>query len=278
MAAHTRIKAEIEAAGEALETARIHLDHTRITAPVSGRIGRSFVTPGALVTGNQPEALATIRRISPVYVDVAQSSAELLRMRQDLARGSLRQRAGSAVRVKLLLEDGSPYTRLTAGAGEERDRIEGELLFSDISVGQSTGMVSVRAKFDNPEEILLPGMYVRAIVEEGVADNVLLVPQKSVARDIRNRPQVFVLTRQNPAEKAGGDSLLGESEFFVAARQVTLERDYENAWLVSGELAPGDLLVLDGLQHVRPGMVVTGRNVAAPSGLAAQPLSSDQER
>ncbi|MDR1489577.1 MAG: efflux RND transporter periplasmic adaptor subunit [Desulfovibrio sp.] len=262
LAAYNRIRAHIEAAGEALETARINLSYTKVAAPVSGRIGRSFVTPGALVTQNQTSPLVTIQRISPVYVDVAQPSAELLRLRRDIAMGNLRNDPKNAGNVKLYLEDGTPYTRLPIKAGETPEWIEGEFLFSDITVEQSTGVVNIRAKFNNPEGILLPGMYVKAEIEEGILDNALLVPQKSVTRDLRNLPQVFVLTKRMEAGKAVESAALGEQEYYIEARGVTIERDYGNKWLVMDGLIPGELIAVDGLLHMRPGMVVSGKETA----------------
>jgi membrane fusion protein (multidrug efflux system) len=262
LAAYNRIRAHIEAAREALETARISLSYTKVSAPVSGRIGRSFVTPGALVTQNQTSPLATIQRISPVYVDVAQPSAELLRLRRDNAMGNLRSDQKSSGTVKLYLEDGTPYTRLPVKAGETPDWIEGEFLFSDITVEQSTGIVNIRAKFDNPEGILLSGMYIKAEIEEGILDNALLVPQKSVTRDLRNLPQVFVLTKQPEAGKSVENAAIGEHEYYIEARRVTIGRDYDNKWLVTDGLAPGELIAVDGLLHLRPGMMISGKEVA----------------
>jgi membrane fusion protein (multidrug efflux system) len=272
LAAYNRIKAHIEAAREALETARIRLSYTKVAAPVSGRIGRSFVTPGALVTQNQTRPLATIQQISPVYVDVAQPSAELLRLRRDIAMGNLRDGRENAGKVKLYLEDGIPYTRCPIKAGETPDWFEGELLFSDITVEQSAGVVTVRTRFNNPEGILLPGMYVKAEIEVGILNNALLVPQNSVTRDLRNLPQVFVLTKQPEAGKAVGKAALGEREYYIETRRVTIERDHDNKWLVTDGLAPGELIAVDGLLHVRPGMVVSGKEVAN----AATALDSDK--
>jgi membrane fusion protein (multidrug efflux system) len=262
LAAYNRIRSQIEAAREALESARINLSYTKVIAPVSGRIGRSFVTPGALVTQNQTSPLATIQQISSVYVDVSQPSAELLRLRRNIALGRLRDGREHSGKVKLYLEDGTPYTRFPVKTGEKPEWIEGEFLFSGITVETSTGAINIRAKFDNPERILLPGMYVKAEIEEGILDNALLVPQKSVTRDLRNLPQVFVLTKQPEAGKSVENAALGEQEYYIAARRVTIERDYDNKWLVTDGLAPGELIAVDGLLHVRPGMVVSGKEVA----------------
>ena len=169
-AAFKLAEADIEAGKAALETARINLAYTRITAPISGRIGRSTVTDGALVTANQPAALATIQQLSTMYVDVTQSSAELLHLKQNLASGLLKNSTTGQARVKLILEDGSAYS------------LSGTLKFSDVTVDQSTGSITLRAIFPNPKQILLPGMFVRAILEEGVNEQAILVPQRGVTR------------------------------------------------------------------------------------------------
>lgn len=275
VAAYARAKAEIDAASEALETARINLSYTKVSAPISGIIGRSFVTSGALVTQHQTSPLTTVQQISPVYVDVSQSSTELLRLRRDLAQGKLQNGEGSAAKVRLYLEDGTPYTRSLSDTGENPEWIEGELLFSDITVNQSTSVVNIRVKFDNPEGVLLPGTYVRAVIEEGTAENALLVPQKSVNRDLANRPQVHVLTKSNPDGEAQDARPLGEDEFYVTARPVNIDRDYDNKWLVSGNLDPGEFLVVDGLLHVQPGMVVSGKEVTNVTALASSQRETD---
>ena len=251
LAAYNQIKAEIAGYREALESASINLGYTQITAPVSGRIGRSFVTEGALVTQNQAQPLATIHQLSPVYVDVVQSSAHLIKIKQALSSGFLKKAGQDSALVRLRLEDGSLYLK----PGTE-DWLGGELLFSDVTVDESTGAVSLRAKFDNPEALLLPGMYVRAELTEGVRDQAVLIPQRSVFRDTRNRPQVFVLTPASNEPPASG-------LYEVAARGVTLDRAHEGRWLLAEGLSAGELLLVDGLQKVRPGQIVAGRSVDA---------------
>ncbi|MDL2279263.1 efflux RND transporter periplasmic adaptor subunit [Desulfovibrio sp. OttesenSCG-928-G11] len=261
VAAYNRLKAEIESFREALESASINLGYTKITAPLSGRIGRSAVTEGALVTQNQEHPLARIQLISPVYVDLTQSSSQLLRLRRALASGALTHGGADCARVRLYLEDGTPYVRKN-GSGQD-EWIEGVLLFSDITVDESTGTVFLRARFDNPEGILLPGMYVRAELIEGVLEKAVLVPQKSVGRDARNRPQIFVLT-----PFAGTQT--GDSDMFtVEARPVTIDRDYGHAWLIGAGLVPGELLVIDGINKVRSGQQVRG--VFAPDAVVRVP-------
>ncbi len=262
VAAHNQAKATVEAARQALETAKINLGYTKVTAPVSGRIGRSFVTPGALATQNQADPLATIQQLDRVYVDLTQSNTELLKLRRSLAAGRLRSSGPDSAKVKLLLEDGSPYTANLTGVenGGEPEWVEGTLLFSDVTIDQSTGAVALRAVFANPRNILLPGMYVRAVLEEGVRENALLVPQKTVMRDTRGEPYVYVLTR-DAGEGRGETRRLDGCEYYVARRSVTIDRDYRNNWLVTAGLAEGDLLLVDGQQKIRPGAVVVGRNL-----------------
>lgn len=257
VAAHNQAKAAVEAAKQALATAEINLGYTKVTAPVSGRIGRSFVTPGALVTQNQASPLATVQQLGKVYVDVTQSNTELLKLRRALTAGRLRSSGPDAAKVKLLLEDGTPYAanELAMENGDAPQWIEGALLFSDVTIDQSTGAVTLRATFDNPGNVLLPGMYVRAVLEEGVRENAVLVPQKSVMRDTRGMPYVYVLSRENSGE---GAQPLGNSEYYVARREVAIDRDYQNNWLVTSGLDAGELLLVDGVQKVRPGGVVIG--------------------
>ncbi|MDR0933702.1 MAG: efflux RND transporter periplasmic adaptor subunit, partial [Burkholderiaceae bacterium] len=196
VAARDQAVAAVDATAQAVETARINLEYTKVLSPVSGRISRSFVTPGALVTQNQPDPLSTVQQLTPVYVDVTQSSTELLKLRRELAAGQIQAGANRGAKIKLKLEDGSPYVRI-AGSGEagaEPEWVLGELQFSDVTIEQNTGVVSVRATFDNPDTILLPGMYVRAVIEEGVREGAIMAPQKAVMRDMKNRTLVYVLT------------------------------------------------------------------------------------
>ena len=246
VAAYNQVRAEIEAHRQALESAAINLGYTRITAPVTGRIGRSFVTEGALVTQNQTRPLATIQQLTPVYVDIIQPSIQLVNIKKAMSSGQLQSGGKDSARVRLSLEDGAPYQQ--PGSAEW---LEGELLFSDVTVDENTGAVSVRARFDNPEGLLLPGMYVRAQLVEGVVPEAILVPQRSVARDTRNLPQVFVLT---PLNKEGAAA----DHFAIAVRNVVIDRDHQGRWLVSDGLNRGDLLLVEGLQKVRPGQTVVG--------------------
>ena len=264
-AAWKHAEAAVESARQGLESARINLDYTTVTAPVSGVIGRSFVTPGALVTAHQPTPLATIQQFDKVYVDVPRSSADLLRWKRALERGEIKSAGQNAAKVRLLLDDGTPYARNDAaiGGGAAPDWIEGKLLFSDVSMDQSTGMVNLRVEMPNPYRALLPGMFVRAILEEGLRDNAILVPQRAVTYDQRGAPQVHVLTREAPAAAPGEEGqappALAKDEYYAVLRQVTVDRDYGFGWLISSGLAPGDLVVVDGFQKIIPGQPVRGQ-------------------
>ncbi len=221
-------EAEIAADQAALETARINLNYTKVTAPISGRIGKSVFTPGALVTAGQADALARVQQLDPVYVDVTQSTADVLRLRRDLASGRLQSAGANQAKVKLVMEDGTAYPQ------------EGSLQFSDITVDQTTGSITLRAVFPNPNHDLLPGMYVRAILEEGVNDQAILVPQQGVGRDPKGNPVAMVV----------------EADGTVGQRLLKTERTLGDQWLVSDGLKVGDRLIVDGLQYIRPGMPV----------------------
>lgn len=216
------------AAGRAsVKTARITRQYALVNAPVSGRIGRSVVTEGAYVQQAGATLMATIQQIDSVYVDIAQSSADLLQLRRDLAEHKL-ERAGGDARVRLMLEDGTLY-------GEP-----GTLQFADVTVDPGTGSVSLRALFPNPRGELLPGMFVRARIEEGVQQNAILVPQRGVTRDAKGQAIAMVVTADKKVERRA----------LVAARAV------DNAWLVTEGLVAGDQVIVDGLQKIRPGAEV----------------------
>ncbi|MDY0882789.1 efflux RND transporter periplasmic adaptor subunit [Dongia soli] len=242
-------EAEIEADKAALETARINLNYTKVTAPISGRIGKSVFTPGALVTAGQAEALARVQQLDPIYVDVTQSTADVLRLRRDLASGRLRSAAANQAKVKLVLEDGSSYDQ------------EGSLQFSDITVDQTTGSITLRAVFPNPHHELLPGMYVRAVLEEGVNDQAILVPQQAVSRDPKGNPIAMVVDANGTAGQ----------------RELKTERTVGDKWLVSEGLKPGDQLIVDGLQHIRPGAPVKPVDLSPSSEAAGQQPASQPQ-
>ena len=245
-------EAEIEQAKANLENARINLAYTRVTAPIAGRIGRSSVTTGSLVTASQPAPLATIQNLDTVYVDVTQSSSEMLRMKRALASGQLKSGGASQTRVKLILEDGTPYP------------LQGVMKFSDVTVDQSTGSVTVRTVFPNPKQVLLPGMYVRAVLEEGVVENGILVPQQGVSR--------------NPAGNA--TALVVGAEDKVEPRVLKVSRALGDKWLVEEGLKAGDRVIVEGIQKARPGTQVkpvafAGKASGAPPAAAAtQPATA----
>jgi membrane fusion protein, multidrug efflux system len=245
-------EAEVEAARANVESARINLAYTRVTAPISGRIGRSAVTTGSLVTANQAAPLATIQNLDTVYVDLTQSNADLLKLKQSFATGKVRAAGVSATRVKLILENGMPYP------------LEGSLKFSEVTVDPSTGSVTLRSVFPNPKQTLLPGMYVRAIIEQGVAQNGLLVPQRGVSRDTAGNATALVV---------GADSK-------VEQRILKVSRTIGENWLVDSGLKPGDRVIVEGLQKAKPGVPVkavafTGDSVQPPAaGMPAAPAAA----
>lgn len=226
-AAVTGTEAEIEGAEAVLETARINLSHTRVTAPISGRIGKSAVTTGALVTANQPAPLSTVQQLGTIYVDVTQSSANLLRLARNLEAGRLKKDGNRAV-VKLLLEDGTPYP------------LAGTLKFSDVTVEPGTGSVIIRTVFPNPKGVLLPGMYVHAVLEEGVSDRAILVPQRGVTRDPAGNATALVV---GAGEK-------------VESRILKVTRVIGDNWLVDEGLKAGDRVIVEGVQRAKPGTPV----------------------
>ncbi len=227
-AAVEQAKAEIEYWKTQVEAARINLGYTQVNAPISGRIGRSSVTDGALVTAYQAASLATIQQLDPIYVDVTQSSAELLRLKRNLETGQLSADGKNGRAVRILLEDGTPYP------------LEGKLQFRDVTVDPATGSYTVRIVVPNPEHLLLPGMFVRAVVQEGIAEQAILVPQQGVSRNPKGESIALVV------DEAGT----------VQQRILTLNRAIGDQWLVSSGLSAGDRVIVEGMLNVRPGAVV----------------------
>jgi membrane fusion protein (multidrug efflux system) len=238
VAASTSAEAAVAAARAALEAARIDLSYTQVRSPISGRIGRSLVTEGALVTRNQEQPLATVAQLDPIYVDVTQSSADLLRLQRDFAEGRLQRDANQNARVLLTLEDGTPYPQ--AGA----------LQFSEVTVDSTTGSVLLRAQFPNPDRVLLPGMFVRARLSSGSASEALLVPQAAVQRNGRGEPVVLVVDGENK----------------VSERVIQLGPTVGSEWLVTGGLAAGERVIVEGLQKARAGVTVTPAPASNASG------------
>jgi membrane fusion protein (multidrug efflux system) len=242
-AALRQAAADLKSAQAALDRARTILGYARIESPISGRIGKSSVTQGALVTANQAEPLATVQQLDPVYVDLTQSSAEWLGLRKELAAGRLD--GASHLPVTILLEDGSKYEH------------PGKLAFSEVSVDPTTGSFALRVIVPNPDHVLLPGMYVRAVVGTGVRQNALLVPQQGIARDAKGDTSAMVVDAEGKA----------------AVRSVRVSQAIGDKWLVEDGLAAGDQVIVEGLQKVRPGAAVkvTEAGNAPPAVASAAP-------
>lgn len=237
--------AAVVAAKAAVETARINLVYTKVTSPISGRIGKSSVTEGALVQNGQASALATVQQLDPIYVDVTQSSNDFLRLKQELANGSLKQENGKA-KVDLVTSDGIKFPQ------------SGTLEFSDVTVDQTTGSITLRAIFPNPDHTLLPGMFVRARLQEGTKPAALLVPQQGVTRTPRGDATVLVVGADNKVE----------------TRQIVASQAIGDKWLVTDGLKAGDRVVVSGLQKVRPGAQVKVQEITADN--KQQAASGDQ--
>lgn len=237
--------AAVVAAKAAVETARINLAYTKVTSPISGRIGKSSVTEGALVQNGQASALATVQQLAPIYVDVTQSSNDFLRLKQELANGSLKQENGKA-KVDLVTSDGIKFPQ------------SGTLEFSDVTVDQTTGSITLRAIFPNPDHTLLPGMFVRARLQEGTKPTALLVPQQGVTRTPRGDATVLVVGADNKVE----------------TRQIVANQAIGDKWLVTDGLKAGDRVVVSGLQKVRPGAQVKVQEITADN--KQQAASGDQ--
>jgi len=211
-----------------LETARINLGYTRVVSPIAGRIGRSSVTDGAIATAYQPAPLATIQQLDPIYVDVPQSTTELLRLQRRLEEKRMNRDGTNANQVDLILEDGAKYP------------LQGTLEFRDVSVDPTTASVILRMVFPNPNGVLLPGMFVRAVVKEGVNEQGILIPQQAVSRDAKGNPLALIVNASGKVEQ----------------RMLSLDRAVGSQWLVSSGLVPGDRVIAEGMQKVQPGAVV----------------------
>ncbi|MBA7930485.1 efflux RND transporter periplasmic adaptor subunit [Klebsiella sp. RHBSTW-00215] len=215
--------ADVIAAKAAVESARINLAYTKVTSPIGGRIGKSSVTEGALVTNGQADAMATVQQLDPIYVDVTESSNDFMRLKQE----SL-QHGSDTKSVQLIMENGQPYA------------LKGTLQFSDVTVDESTGSITLRAIFPNPQHSLLPGMFVRARIDEGVAPNAILVPQQGVTRTPRGDASVMIVNDKNQVE----------------SRQVATSQAIGDKWLITSGLKSGEKVIVSGLQKVRPGVTV----------------------
>lgn len=230
-ALYKEAQANVVVAKAAIHTAKINLVYTDVNAPISGRIGKSSVTAGALVTANQADTLAKIQQLDPINIDIAQSSAQLLRLKAKLKQGSLQ--AAENADVSLILEDGTHYDHI------------GSLQFSEVSVDENTGSVTLRAEFPNPEGVLLPGMYVRAVLNAGTDPQAIMVPQRAITRNTKGQAVAMLVNADNKVE----------------SRIITTAEVIDNQWRVVDGLATGDKLIVEGLQKIRPGAPVSAKEV-----------------
>jgi membrane fusion protein (multidrug efflux system) len=227
---------DVAVAQAALQAARINLGYTRITAPIAGRTSLSTVTPGALVTANQAGVLTTIAQIDPVYVDITQSSTDLLQLKRELAQGRFERVGDSAARITLQLEDGSTYPHA------------GRLQFTGVNVNPSTGTVTLRAVVPNPNGVLMPGMYVQTLLPTGVSSDALLLPQQAVTRDLAGKASVLLVNAEHKVER----------------RSIEVDRAIGNRWMVDTGVAPGDTVIVDGFQRIKVGDTVSPQPVQLP--------------
>ncbi len=248
-ATQSQTAAAVQAAQAAVESARINLAYTKVTSPISGRIGKSSVTEGALVQSAQTTALATVQQLDPIYVDVTQSSEDFIRLRDELKSGQLQQTNGKA-EVKLLTQDGKEYSQ------------SGTLEFSDVTVDETTGSITLRAVFPNPDHNLLPGMFVRARLDEGTNPNALLVPQQGITRTPTGQATAMVVGADNKVE----------------VRNVTADQAFGDKWLVTSGLKDGDRVITTGLQRVKPGAAVTPQEVSDDSAKEAPQSQAQSEQ
>jgi len=240
-ATYKQANAELLTAKAQLQSAQINLDYSHVSSPISGQISKSSVTVGALVSANQSTALATVTQLDPIYVDLTQSSNELTKLKKAIASGALTVDSTSQTDVELIMEDGSIYPH------------KGTLQFSEVTVDPSTGSVTLRAKFPNPEKLLLPGMYARASIIEGVKADAVLVPQRGVSRNSKGEPTAMVVSKDNKVE----------------SRVLTVDRTVGSNWLVTSGLADGDKLIVEGLQKIRPGAPVVASEVGSPAAASS---------
>jgi membrane fusion protein (multidrug efflux system) len=227
----------------AVETARINLIYTRVLSPITGHISRSLITEGALVTANQATAIANVQQLDPVYVDVTQPITTLLRLRKEAAAGLLKQNEAGKAQVRLRLEDGSDYAR------------PGTLEFSEVTVDEGTGSVTLRALIPNPERVLLPGMFVREVIQEGVREGAVMAPQQGISHDQKGQPNALVVGPDNTVE----------------LRTLVVDRAIGDQWLVTSGLKPGDRVIVEGIQSAKPGAKVAPEEFRPADEKKAQP-------
>lgn len=248
VASRKQATADVASARAAVEAAHINLVYTKVLSPISGRIGRSAVTEGALVTTAQSSALATVQQLDPIYVDVTQSSLDLLRLQRELASGRLQSNGPDQAVAHLILEDNSEYAET------------GKLLFSEVTVDSDTGSITLRAVFPNPQHRLLPGMFVHARLEEGANDQALLVPQQGVTRNQRGEPTALIV---------GSDDK-------VELRTLQIGPAIDDKWLVVDGLKSGDRVIVEGSQKVRPGVQVRAAAVGNGQGQQGATVPAQQ--
>ncbi|MCE0523998.1 MAG: efflux RND transporter periplasmic adaptor subunit [Methylacidiphilales bacterium] len=241
VAADLQAQADIDSGQAAVETAHINLVYTKVLSPITGRTGIS-VTEGALVTANQTTPLVTVQQLDPIYVDIPEAMSLMLRLRRELASGQIKSSGDNQVQVTLTLEDGSTYDH------------PGQLQFAETTVDQSTGSVTMRAIFPNPQKLLLPGMFVTAHLQEGVNENAILVPQQGVTHDARGEPTCLVVAPDNKVE----------------LRAIKTDRAIGDQWLVTDGLHVGDKVIVDGLQRAQPGAIVVPEEITTPTTTAQQ--------
>ncbi|MGC8924506.1 MAG: efflux RND transporter periplasmic adaptor subunit [Calditerrivibrio sp.] len=240
LSALQQLKANIKLYESQVKSTMINLDHCYVKAPISGRIGKSFVTEGATVAAYQPNPMAEIQFFDPVYVDIPRSTYEITKLKKKIESGTIKYNKNLSNKIKLILDDGSLYP------------YEGELKFNDVTVDPSTGSVILRASFPNKNQTLLPGMYVRAVINEGVKQNAIVVPQESVQRNTKGEPFVYVVGKDGKAE----------------VRMLVIERAIRNKWIVNSGLNVGDKVIVYGVQYVRPGMPVNAEPINEDNGEA----------
>jgi membrane fusion protein (multidrug efflux system) len=249
VAAQGQAAADVAAGKAAVDTARINLGYTDVTSPISGRIGLSQVTPGAYVQASAATLMSTVQQLDPVYVDLTQSSLDGLKLRRQVQEGRLKTSGPNAAKVTLILEDGRPYP------------VPGKLQFSDVTVDQTTGSVTLRAVFANPQHVLLPGMFVRARIEEGVNDRALVIPQIGITHDPKGNPTALVVGPDNK----------------VAVRSLVTAGTQGVNWVVDSGLNPGDRVIVQGVDKVHPGMTVKAAAAQLPASPASGPAASDAQ-
>jgi membrane fusion protein (multidrug efflux system) len=240
--------ADVASARAGLAAAELNLQYTEVKAPITGRSGRALITEGALVTANSTENLATIQQLDPVYADFTQSANQLLALRRALKLGSLTSANPGEASVKLLLDDGTPYEH------------SGRLLFSEATVDATTGQVTLRGEFPNPDGNLLPGMYVRVQIEQGILNNAIAIPQQAVQRDGSGASQVYVVKPDNTVE----------------LRSVTTGRVIGEQWIIQDGLKAGETVIVEGFQKLRPGAAVVPQPWKQPNAASAPPAQPDK--